>query len=155
MPTGTLARVTARTAGTRGGRLGKVARPGRIRIYGPLAALLVPGVLLLVGLLIYNQSCSGYECVKPSATAWGIFLLVAPTAIVAGLPWFAGPISLGATVASSLVMWLAFGRWAARRATDDVDATWRSFWRELAFIVLGLWAGLGLGLLGIFLFLTH
>jgi hypothetical protein len=134
--------------------MGKVARPGRIRFYGPLVALLVPAVVGGIGLVIYNQSCTGYECVRPSSTAWGLFLLVAPTAIVAGLPWFAGPLTYTATLVSSLVMWLAFGRWAARRATSDVDATWRAYWRELAFIVLGLWAGLGLGLLGMFLFLT-
>lgn len=135
--------------------MGKVARPGRIRFYGPAAGLLVPAVVGAIGLLLYHQSCTGYECVRPSSMAWGLFLLVAPTAIVAGLPWFAGPVTYGITAASSLVMWLAFGRWAARRATDDVDATWRAFWRELAFIVAGLWGGLALGMLGIFLFLTR
>jgi hypothetical protein len=134
--------------------MGKVARPGRIRFYGPLVALVVPLVVGTIGLLVYNQSCSGYGCVRPSSTAWGLFLLVAPTAIPAGLPWFAGPITYAATIVSSLVMWLLFGRWAARRATSDVDASWPAYFRELAFIVLGLWAGLGLGMAGIFLFLT-
>jgi hypothetical protein len=132
-----------------------VARPGRIRIYGPLAALLVPAVLGLVAFLIYNGSCNGAECIKPSITAWAIVLLVAPTALVAGLPWFIGPVSLGATAASSLVMWLGFGRWAARRATRDVDAGWRAYWLELAFIVGGLWAGVGVGLAGMAFVLTH
>lgn len=147
--------MTPSSAGSRGGRLGAVARPGRIRLYGPLAALLVPAVLSLVAAAFYFQSCTGYSCVRPSLTAWGLVLLVAPTAILAGLPWFAGPLSLGATAATSLLLWLGFGRWAARRATSDVDATWRSYWMELGFIVLGLWAGVGVGLAGIFLFLTH
>lgn len=155
MPAGTLARVTPRSAGTRGGRLGAVARPGRIRFYGPIAALVVPAALSLLALGLYSTSCEGIECVRPTLATWLLLLLVAPTAIVAGLPWFIGPVTLGATAASSLVMWLAFGRWAARRATADVDAGWRAYWRELAFIVLGLWLGLGLGFAGMALVLTR
>jgi len=134
-----------------------VARPGRIRIYGPLAALLVPAVIGLIALLIYDPSCSGagYECVKQSITARGLVLLIAPTAPAAGLPWCIGPVTLGATAASSMVMWVGFGRWAARRATRDVDAGWLAYWRELAFIVAGLWLGVGVGLAGMAFVLTH
>jgi hypothetical protein len=155
-PAGTIAGVTPKAAASRGGRLGAVARPGRIRLYGPLAALAVPAVVGSLAFFIWSTaSCDAISCVKPSAATWGLVLLIAPTAILAGLPWFVGPVSLLFTGATSLLLWLGFGRWAARRATsEDVDATWRAYWRELAFIVVGLWAGVLLGLAGIGLYLS-
>jgi hypothetical protein len=135
--------------------MGAVARPGRIRIYGPLMALVIPLVMGALAFAAHSSSCTGTACVRPGAVTWGLVLLIAPSALLAGLPWFAGPISLGATAVSSLIMWLAFGRWAARRATrEDVDAGWLAYWRELGFIVAGLWAGVLLGLGIIYLYFT-
>lgn len=168
MPLGTLAPVTPRStvAGRRRprrgrsadrsrGTVGAVARPGRIRLYGPLVSLAVPAATLGLALAVWvGWSCAGTACVRPSLAVWGLVLLAAPTALLAGMPWFTGPISLGATAVSSLALWVGCGRWAARRATADVDAGWRAYWAELGFLVGGIWAGVLVGLAGMGLFFT-
>ena len=133
-----------------------VARPGQIRRLGPLAALLVPGALLLLaGFAFFVYPCDGSTCVKPTLFSYLLVLLATPTALIAGLPWFLHPLNLGIAMASSLLLWLLLGRWAARRATEDVDGTWRTFAGELAFMIAGIWGGIVVGLAIVGLWLSH
>lgn len=133
-----------------------VARPGQIRRLGPLAALLLPASLLIVaGFAFYVYPCDGASCVKPTLLSYLLVLLAAPTSILAGLPWIIHPMSIGIAAFSSLVLWLGLGRWAARRATEDVDATWATFAGELAFMLAGIWGGIVVGLTVVGLWLTH
>lgn len=133
-----------------------VARPGQIRRLGPVAALLLPATLVvLAGLLFYGYPCEGSACVRPTLTAYLLLLLAAPTSLLAGLPWFLHPLNLLAAGGTSLVLWLVLGRWAARRATDDVDATWGSYAGELAFMLAGVWGGIIVGLSIVGLWLSH
>jgi hypothetical protein len=124
-----------------------VARPGRLRALAPLAALLVPIVLLAgAGAIWAWWPCGTSSCTRPLAVVWLLALLAVPTSVLVGLPWTAGPVTLAAAGTSSVVLWLALGRWAAVRATRDVDATWRDVWLELCWSVAGLWAGVIAGL---------
>lgn len=133
-----------------------MARPGQIRRLGPVAALLLPAALvLLAGLLFYGYPCEGSACVRPTLASYLLLLLAAPTALLAGLPWFLHPLNLLGAVGSSLVMWLFLGRWAARRATEDVDATWRTYAAELALVLVGVWGGIVVGLAIVGLWLSH
>ena len=133
-----------------------VVRPGRIRLLGPVAALAVPGALLLVaGAAYLLYPCSGTACVKPTLFAYFLVLLAAPTALLAGLPWFLDPLNLATAFATSLLLWVLLGRWASRRATEDVDATWGSYAAELALVLAGIWGGLVVGLAVVGLWLSH
>jgi hypothetical protein len=153
-----VARTSAVAAGRRPGRaagppVGNVAQPGRIRTLGPFVVLAIPLGLVLVALVVLRLwPCEGTACGEPYLGAWGLVLFAFPTALATGLPWVVSPVNLALTVVTSCGLWVAFGVWAARRATEDVDATWRSFWREVAWyaggVVLGVIAGLlvlGLG----------
>lgn len=121
-----------------------------------MAALLLPAALvLLAALLFYGYPCEGSACVRPTLASYLLLLLAAPTSLLAGLPWFLHPLNVLVTVASSLLLWLALGRWAARRATDDVDATWGSYAGELAFMLAGVWGGIVVGLAVVGLWLSH
>lgn len=133
---------------------GFVARPGQIRKLGPVAALGVPAVLLTVaGAVFFLWPCEGSTCVKTSLFAYLLVLLAAPTALLCGLPWILNPLTIGAAVVTSTALWLLLGRWASRRASADVDATWVTFAAELLFMIGGVWAGIviGLGVVGLWL----
>lgn len=133
-----------------------VARPGRIRLLGPVAALSIPGALLLVaGAAYLLYPCEGTACVKPTLFAYFLVLLAAPTALLAGLPWFINPLNLAVAIATSLLLWVFLGRFASRRATEDVDATWRSYAAELALVLAGIWGGIVVGLAVVGLWLSH
>jgi hypothetical protein len=127
---------------------GTVSRPGRIRVLGPLVALLVPGALVVVAAVVLGAwPCDGTSCAQPYSGAWLLVLMAFPTALAVGLPWIVSPLNVAAAVVSSVVMWIGFGVWASRRATSDIDATWWTYWRELAFMAGGVFAGILFGLL--------
>lgn len=125
-----------------------MARPGRIRTLGPIAVLAVPlGLGLLATIILRVWPCEGTACGEPYLGAWGLVLFAVPTALAVGLPWVSSPINIALALLSSLVAWVLFGKWASRRATQDVDATWWDFWREVAFYVGGVVLGVIGGLL--------
>lgn len=133
-----------------------MARPGQIRRLGPVAALVLPAVLLVVAALVFfAYPCDGVACVKPTLLSYLLVLLAAPTSLLAGLPWFLHPLNLALAAASSVALWLVLGQWAARRATEDVDATWTTYAGELAFMLAGVWGGIIVGLLVVGLWLSH
>lgn len=133
-----------------------VARPGQIRRLGPAAALLLPAALVaLAGLLFYGYPCEGSACVRPTLASYLLLLLAAPTSLLAGLPWFLHPLNLLIAVGSSLALWLFLGRWASRRATEDVDATWGTYAAELGLVLVGIWGGIVVGLAIVGLWLSH
>jgi hypothetical protein len=98
--------------------------------------------------------CDGTACGKPYVGAWGLVLVALPTALASGLPWIVSPLNLGLAFVTSAVVWFLFGRWASRRVTDDVDATWWMFWREIALYAGGIILGLGLAAVLMFVLLT-
>ena len=81
--------------------------------------------------------CSSTDCVEPTLFSALLLLLAVPTSLISGLPWLLTPVTIGIAAGSSLVMWLVLGRWAGRRATVDVDATWRSYWVEMGWMAAG------------------
>jgi hypothetical protein len=134
---------------------GVVLRPGRIRTLGPLVALAVPGGLVGLAVVILSLwPCDSTACAQPYAGAWLLVLMAFPTALAAGLPWVVSPLNVAVTLVTSIVGWVCFGLWASRRATEDVDGTWRTYWRELALMAAGVIGGVVVGLLAIAAYLT-
>lgn len=124
-----------------------VVKPGRIRILGPFLACLPALLLGAAALAVWvGWSCTSIGCVKPSMLSYGLVLLAVPTALLTGLPWLLGPLNVGGALASSALLWLVLGRWAAGRVTADVDATWRDFWAEFGIMAVGVWLGIAGGL---------
>jgi hypothetical protein len=143
---------TAARSGPQGGR---VARPGRIRLLAPVAVLAVPlGLSLLATLILRIYPCDGSACGQPYLGAWGLVLFAVPTALAVGLPWIANPLNIGLALLTSLALWVTFGRWAGAKATQDVDATWWTFWREVAFYAGGVVLGIVLGGIAMVVVLT-
>jgi hypothetical protein len=125
-----------------------VSRPGRIRSLGPVAVLAVPIALGALAFLVLNAwPCDGTACGKPYLGAWGLVLFAVPTALASGLPWIVSPLNIALALLTSLAIWIAFGLWASRKVTQDVDATWWSFWREVGFYTGGVVAGVVGGVL--------
>ena len=113
----------------------------RIRRLGPLAALIVPGlvgVTALVSLQFFEGPLSG-----AIGLVGGVF--AAPALLAVGAPFGDRGLYVLAGVASVL-LWLVIGFVAARRATRDPTARWTDFWRHFAWMCAGIWAGAALAL---------
>ena len=113
-----------------------------LRRLGPVVALVLPLAMAAVGYVIWTASTG----IKPALVVWFLAALAMPTAILVGLPLFASTGTLWAGVGTSAVVWLLLGRYAARRATRSPVASWRDWWREFAALTLGMWAGIGAGM---------
>jgi hypothetical protein len=109
---------------------------GRIRLWGPFVALVVPGVLGLVAwasLQLFDTAWSG---------AVGLVggVLAAPVLLVVGAP-FSDRAIYPVAVLASAGMWIGVGWLAARRATRNPVAGWQEYWKQLVPLMLGIWAG--------------
>jgi hypothetical protein len=125
-----------------------VAYRRSLRRLGPLVALLPPLALLTAaGVIWLVWPCDGLECVTPSLLVYGLAGLALPTALPSGFPLVATPFTAIVMLATSALLWMFLGRWAARRATASPVATWREWWVELANLIVGVWAGVLGGLL--------
>lgn len=119
---------------------GIVATRQRVRSHGPLAALVVPG-LLLAGAAGCWIVAGGSAGVLVGSAGWVLAALALPTAILLGVPWEGGTARyLGVLITSALV-WLLVGYTAARRATRRPVAGWSDYWREYLWLAVALWAG--------------
>ena len=131
--------------------LGPVAYARKLRRGGWLMALLVPAALLgLTALAKVTLTCpTGQLCSNRVATNWVLPGLALPTAILWGIPLRGGTARYIGVVASSAVLWAILGVWAAGRATRRPIATWRTWFREYAFLLIGVWLGVLAGLVAL------
>lgn len=108
----------------------------RIRVLGPLVGLVPMAVLggcSWLVLRVGNGRLSGTIGLVTGATA-------APGLLVAGAP-FADDARYPTAVLASVPVWLLLGLVASRRATRPLMASWRDYWREMAFLGASLMAG--------------
>jgi hypothetical protein len=109
---------------------------------GPFLALVPPLLALLAAVALWALwPCSGTGCVPSGATGFLLAGLALPTALVLGLPWQGGTVRYLAVVATSALLWMVLGGWAARRAARHVITGWREWWREYRWLLAGVWAG--------------
>ena len=123
-----------------------VTSSARIRILGPLVALVVPLALFLIAMLVLAAwPCSGRGCIEPSLGAWVLVLFALPTALMAGVPWFLNPVNVSIAVVTSLALWMVLGGIAGRRVADEPDAGWGTFAGELLMLTIGVLGGVRRG----------
>ncbi len=114
----------------------------RIRVRGPFAALIVPGIVGFIAyfsLQLFDTTWSGVV-----GLVGGVF--AAPVLLLVGAP-FSDRGSYPLAVLASAVLWMAVGLLAAMRATRNPLADWREFWKQFVPLLLGLWAGVLVALL--------
>lgn len=109
----------------------------QVRQRGPLAGLLLPAVIGLIGLRLLNDNTQTWRGI-------GGFLLsivAAPVLLVTGAPLATGQ-SYTLAVLGSAALWVLLGTIAARMATRTPVATWRDYWREYLWLAGGVWIGI-------------
>ena len=125
--------------------LGPRAYRTKLRASGPFVALLPPGALGVVSLLLLRSHTSLVRGVAGFLTA----VLAAPGLLVAGVPLRSGRGVYLAAVVGSAVLWMLIGAIAARRATRVPVASWRDFWREYLWLAIGVWLGVVVALVAV------
>ena len=125
--------------------LGPRAYRTKLRGSGPIVALLPPGTLGIVSLLLLRDHTSLSRGLAGFLTA----VLAAPGLLVAGAPLRSGhSVYLGAVVGSA-VMWMIVGAVSAHRATRHPAASWRDYWREYLWLAIGVWLGVVVALVAV------
>lgn len=107
-----------------------------MRTYGSAMANLPPAVLGLVALFALHRGST-----PMGVFGFGCALFAAPVLLVAGAPLATGGGVYALAILGSAVLWAVLGAIAARRATRRPAADWRDFWREYAWLALGVWVG--------------
>lgn len=113
----------------------------RIRLWGPLVGLLIPGALGAIGYFSLQLSDAAWS--GPVGLLGGYF--GAPTLLAVGAPFGTRSIYPIAILAAG-VMWLLIGLLASRRATRNPVATWADYWRHYLWMLGGIWLGVGIAL---------
>ena len=125
--------------------LGPRAYRTKLRGSGPIVALLPPGALGIVSLLLLRDHTSLTRGLAGFLTA----VLAAPGLLVAGAPLRSGHgVYLGAVVGSA-VLWMIVGAISANRATRHPAASWRDYWREYLWLAIGVWIGVVIALIAV------
>ena len=113
----------------------------RIRAWGPLVGLLLPGLVGGSAYFALQWSDSAWS------GAWGLIggYLGAPTLLGVGAPFADRDLYPLAAIAAAL-MWMLIGFLASRRATRNPVASWADWWRHYLWMLGGIWVGVGVGL---------
>lgn len=103
---------------------------------GPLLALLPPGALGALAWLALRMSDDRWSGV------FGLFggVIAAPGLLVAGAP-FGDDSTYRLAAIASAPLWLLVGFAASRRSTRSPMATWSDYWREFAWLAIGVAIG--------------
>ena len=117
----------------------------KLRGSGPLVALVPPAILGVIALLLLGSHTSFARGIAGFLTA----VFAAPGLLVAGAPLRSGSRVYLGSVAGSAVMWMLVGVIAARRATRVPAASWRDYWREYAWLAVGVWLGVVVALVAV------
>jgi hypothetical protein len=126
---------------------GPVAYRRRIQRLGPLAALIVPGLVLAAAIFVWRAwPCDGSACWTKGKFGFVLAELAAPTLLAVGYPLQSSTARLLVAAFTSIVMWMIIGGWAASRAVRSPVATWRDWVREYVVILIAVWAGVVLAL---------
>jgi hypothetical protein len=110
----------------------------RLRMLGPLAALLPAAVLGAMALVLLRDNSS----LARGVAGFVFGVLAAPGLLVAGIPLATGASTYAVAIVGSGVLWMGLGSLAAFRATRSPAASWRDYWREFVGLAAAVWLGL-------------
>lgn len=108
----------------------------RIRLFGPILGVAIPGAVALAGFASLRLSDASWSGPLGLVAAY----LGAPVLAAIGAP-FDNRSLYPVAVIASMVIWLLIGLLASRRATRNPMATWSDFWRHYAWMLGGMWVG--------------
>lgn len=109
----------------------------RVRRFGVLAGLAVPGVLGALAAVLLRGSETPWRGIPGFALA----VLAVPTMLLAGIPAAGGSTRWTVAVATSALLWLLVAATATRRATYRVPTGWQEWRREWLPLAIGVWVG--------------
>jgi hypothetical protein len=119
----------------------------RVRRWGVLAGLAIPGVLGVVATALLRGSETGWRGIPGFALA----VMAVPTLPLAGIPAAGGSTRWTVAIVTSALLWLLVAVTATRRAALRVPTGWREWRREWLPLAAGVWAGalVALGVAGV------
>jgi hypothetical protein len=117
--------------------MGPRAYRSKLRGSGPIVALVPPGALGALSLLLLR----GHTSLTRGLAGFLTAVLAAPGLLVAGAPLRADNRAYLGAVVGSAVLWMLVGAISARRATRLPAASWRDYWREYLWLAVGVWLG--------------
>lgn len=123
--------------------MGPRAYRSKLRGTGPIVALVPPGVLGALSLVLL----SGHTSLVRGLAGFLTAVLAAPGLLVVGAPLRSGSAVYLGAVAGSAVFWMLLGAVSARRATRLPVASWRDYWREYLWLAVGVWCGVVVALI--------
>lgn len=123
--------------------MGPRAYRSKLRGTGPIVALVPPGVLGVLSLVLL----SGHTSLVRGLAGFLTAVLAAPGLLVVGAPLRSGSAVYLGAVAGSAVFWMLLGAVSARRATRLPVASWRDYWREYLWLAVGVWCGVVVALI--------
>ena len=125
--------------------LGPRAYRSKLRGSGPIVALVPPGALGVLSLLLL----SGHTSLARGLAGFLTAVLAAPGLLVVGAPLRSGSAVYFGAVAGSAAFWMLLGAVSARRATRLPAAAWRDYWREYLWLAVGVWCGVVVALVAV------
>jgi hypothetical protein len=109
----------------------------RVRTWGAVAGLVPPGILAAIGGLLLWGSTSAAR----GLTGFIFLVMGVPVLPLLGVPAEGGSNRYLLAAVASVVLWLAIGWVAARRATRLAVAGWAEWRREYLPLAIGVWVG--------------
>jgi hypothetical protein len=125
--------------------LGPRSYRSKLRGSGPIVALVPPGALGGVALLLLHNNNS----LARGIAGFLMALFAAPGLLVVGAPLRTGGGTYAWAIVGSGALWMLIGLVSARRATRSPVASWRDFWREYLWLAAGTWIGVFVALIAV------
>jgi hypothetical protein len=108
----------------------------RIRTWGPVLGLAVPALVGAIAYMALHWSDASWS--GAIGLIFGVF--AAPCLLLVGAP-FGDRGMYTLAIGASILLWIAVGLLASRRATRNPMAVWSDYWRHFAWLCGGIWLG--------------
>jgi hypothetical protein len=108
----------------------------RLRLLGPIVALVPPALLGVVAWLVLR----GTDGRTSGMVGLAAGVVAAPGLLVAGAP-FGDQDTYRLAALASAPLWMVIGVLASRRATRSPMASWRDYWREYSWLAAAVAVG--------------
>jgi hypothetical protein len=111
--------------------------PSTVKVLGPIAGLILPGLSLAAWWLFVHWGGSTIR----GAAGFLSASFAGPTLLLLGVPIKGGTTRYAIAFVTSAALWLILGAWASRRASIAPVPKWSSWWREFLWLAIPVWLG--------------